>query len=95
MIIVIRIIRIIIRINNINNYIYLAWRIQERDKINNSNYPEPIRLAALANLLDQEAILIQKIDKLKQDANMANHERNINNLLNEVIFIYCHYLILI
>ncbi|ORX54713.1 hypothetical protein BCR36DRAFT_581599, partial [Piromyces finnis] len=61
-----------------------AWRIKERDKINNANYPEPIRLAALANLLDQEAILIQKIDKLKQDANIENHERNINNLLNEM-----------
>eukprot|EP00833_Pecoramyces_ruminatium_P009847 jgi/Orpsp1_1/1183879/evm.model.c7180000087086.1 len=61
-----------------------AWRIQERNKINNANYPEPIRLAALANLLDQEAILIQKIDKLKHDANIANHERNINNLLNEM-----------
>ncbi|KAI8854234.1 hypothetical protein BC829DRAFT_439341 [Chytridium lagenaria] len=36
------------------------WRIQETDKIMKRGYSEPARLAALADLLDQEAALIKK-----------------------------------
>ncbi|KAI9094836.1 hypothetical protein DFS34DRAFT_627404 [Phlyctochytrium arcticum] len=58
-----------------------SWRQQETAKINAANYSEPARLAALADLLDQEAALIQKIDRLKIAANEENRERSVIRLL--------------
>ncbi|KAJ3192659.1 hypothetical protein HK101_006179, partial [Irineochytrium annulatum] len=60
------------------------WRIQETEKINGAAYSEPARLAALADLLDQEAALIQKIDRLKLAANDENRERSIVRLLEHM-----------
>ncbi|KAJ3038128.1 hypothetical protein HDU99_010331, partial [Rhizoclosmatium hyalinum] len=59
------------------------WRIQETDIINNAGYSEPARLAALADLMDQEAVLIQKIDRLKIAANEENREKSIVKLLEK------------
>ncbi|KAI8811506.1 hypothetical protein BJ742DRAFT_119498 [Cladochytrium replicatum] len=53
------------------------WRQQQSEKINMAGYSEPARLTALADLLDQEAALIQKIDRLKIVANEENRERSI------------------
>ncbi|KAI8922997.1 hypothetical protein BC831DRAFT_404309 [Entophlyctis helioformis] len=50
------------------------WRIQETSRINSMQYSEPARLAALADLLDQESALLQKIDRLKIAANDENRE---------------------
>ena len=61
-----------------------VWRQQETDKINRAGYTEPARLASLANLLDQEATLIQKIDRLKNQANEENSEKSILNLLESM-----------
>ncbi|KAI9355623.1 hypothetical protein DFJ73DRAFT_824423 [Zopfochytrium polystomum] len=60
------------------------WRLQETEKINNANYSEPARLAALADLMDQEAVLIQKIDKLRSVASEENRERRIVKLLEKM-----------
>ncbi|KAJ3287055.1 hypothetical protein HDU79_006006 [Rhizoclosmatium sp. JEL0117] len=60
------------------------WRIQETDIINNAGYSEPARLAALADLMDQEAVLIQKIDRLKIAANEENREKAIVKLLEKM-----------
>ncbi|KAI8820095.1 uncharacterized protein EV422DRAFT_531575 [Fimicolochytrium jonesii] len=59
-----------------------TWRQQETSKINAANYSEPARLAALADLLDQEAALIQKIDRLQIAASEENKERRIVRLLD-------------
>ncbi|KAJ3129148.1 hypothetical protein HK098_002389 [Nowakowskiella sp. JEL0407] len=61
-----------------------SWRQQQTDIINNSGYSEPARLAALANLLDQESALIQKIDRLKIAANEENREKSIVALLEQM-----------
>ncbi|TPX55201.1 hypothetical protein PhCBS80983_g05521, partial [Powellomyces hirtus] len=61
-----------------------TWRQQETIKINAANYSEPARLAALADLLDQEAALIQKIDRLQIAANEENRERRIVRLLDSM-----------
>ncbi|KAG5457868.1 MAG: hypothetical protein BJ554DRAFT_2012 [Olpidium bornovanus] len=53
------------------------WREQEAEKINNAGYPEAARLAALADLMDQEAALIQKIDHLRRAAFAEARERRI------------------
>ncbi|KAJ3130221.1 hypothetical protein HK100_008171 [Physocladia obscura] len=45
---------------------------------------QPARLAALADLMDQEAVLIQKIDKLKIAANEENREKAIVKLLEKM-----------
>ncbi|KAJ3043905.1 hypothetical protein HDV00_003944 [Rhizophlyctis rosea] len=58
------------------------WRQQETAKINAAGYSEPARLAALADLLDQEAALIQKIDRLRIAANEENRDRRIVKLLD-------------
>ncbi|KAJ1548881.1 hypothetical protein HK405_013530 [Cladochytrium tenue] len=60
------------------------WRIQEIEKINRAGYSEPARLAALADLMDQEAVLIQKIDKLRQSAMEENREKAIAKLLEQM-----------
>jgi hypothetical protein len=48
-------------------------------------YSEPARLAALADLLDQEAVLLQKIDRLKLAATKENKEKSIYRLLEMVL----------
>ncbi|KAJ3417499.1 hypothetical protein HDV05_003363 [Chytridiales sp. JEL 0842] len=58
------------------------WRIQETEKINAAGYSEPARLAALADLLDQEAVLIQKIDRLRVSAADENKEKAVVKLLD-------------
>lgn len=63
---------------------YTEWRIQETDKINAQDYKEPARLTALADLMDQESALLQKIDKLKIAGNAENHEKAIIRLLDSV-----------
>ncbi|KAJ1570122.1 hypothetical protein HK096_008493 [Nowakowskiella sp. JEL0078] len=60
------------------------WRIQQSDIINNTGYSEAARLAALANLLDQESELIQKIGRLKIAANEENREKAIIRLLDQM-----------
>ncbi|KAJ3344509.1 hypothetical protein HDU83_005131 [Entophlyctis luteolus] len=60
------------------------WRLQETLAINNAGYSEPARLAALADLMDQEATLIQKIDRLKITASEENRERKIVKLLEKM-----------
>ena len=60
------------------------WRIQEAKKINEAGFSEPARLTALADLLDQEAALIQKIDRLKITALEENRETGIANLLDKM-----------
>ena len=60
------------------------WRIQETNRINRLGYSEPARLAALADLLDQESALLQKIDRLKLSANDENREKSIVRLLENV-----------
>ncbi|KAJ3350569.1 hypothetical protein HDU91_006235 [Kappamyces sp. JEL0680] len=57
------------------------WRTQETSRINKLQLIEPARLAALADLLDQESALLQKIDKLKIDASIENREKSVVNLL--------------
>jgi hypothetical protein len=54
-------------------------------RINKLKLTEPARLAALADLLDQEGALIQKIDKLKIEASKENKKRTIANLLTKVL----------
>ncbi|KAH9251900.1 hypothetical protein BASA81_010220 [Batrachochytrium salamandrivorans] len=41
------------------------WRLKEIERINGLGYSQPVRLAALADLLDQESTLLRKIDQLK------------------------------
>ncbi|KAJ3316407.1 hypothetical protein HDU76_001833 [Blyttiomyces sp. JEL0837] len=60
------------------------WRLQETEKINVAGYSEPARLAALADLMDQEAGLIQKIDRLRISANEENREKGIIRLLEKM-----------
>lgn len=60
------------------------WRMQETEKINNAGYNEPARLTALADLLDQEAALIQKIDRLKIVASEENRQINTVRLLDKM-----------
>ncbi|KAJ3068590.1 hypothetical protein HDU98_008263 [Podochytrium sp. JEL0797] len=60
------------------------WRIQETETINVAGYSEPARLAALADLMDQEAALIQKIDRLKIAASEENKEKGIVKLLEKM-----------
>ncbi|KAJ1340394.1 hypothetical protein BSLG_004987 [Batrachochytrium salamandrivorans] len=51
------------------------WRLKEIDRINGLGYSQPVRLAALADLLDQESTLLRKIDQLKVSVNAENHKR--------------------
>jgi hypothetical protein len=60
------------------------WRNQETQRINKMKLIEPARLAALADLLDQESALLQKIDKLKIEANIENREKGIVNFLEKI-----------
>ncbi|KAJ8323620.1 hypothetical protein QVD99_007212 [Batrachochytrium dendrobatidis] len=60
------------------------WRLQETSRINGMGYTEPARLAALADLLDQESALLQKIDRLKLAANEENREKSIVQLLEKM-----------
>ena len=62
----------------------IEWRVSETAKLNTANLSEPARLAALADLLDQEAKLIQKIDMLKLAASEENRKVQIDKLLNQV-----------
>ncbi|KAJ3082455.1 hypothetical protein HK102_001665, partial [Quaeritorhiza haematococci] len=61
-----------------------SWRVEETEKINQAGYSEPARLTALAELLDQEASLIQKIDRLRSQANDENRDKAIVKLLEEM-----------
>jgi hypothetical protein len=60
------------------------WRVQESARIQKAGYSEAARLTALADLLDQESALIQKIDRLKIAANEENYERGVLKLLEAV-----------
>ncbi|KAI8895709.1 hypothetical protein BC833DRAFT_529111 [Globomyces pollinis-pini] len=60
------------------------WRTHETNRINKLKLIEPARLAALADLLDQESALLQKIDKLKIDATIENREKSIYKLLEKM-----------
>ena len=60
------------------------WRIQETSRINQAQFTEPARLAALSDLLDQESALLQKIDRLKLAANEENREKGTVKLLEEM-----------
>jgi hypothetical protein len=66
-------------------FIIKGWRIQETERINSLNFSEPARLAALADLMDQEAVLLQKIDRLRASAAEENREKAIAKLLERVI----------
>ena len=65
----------------------LEWRVQETKRINGLNLTEPTRLAALADLMDQESALLQKIDKLRLTGHYENKEKQILALLERVYFI--------
>jgi hypothetical protein len=65
----------------------LEWRVQETKRINGLNLTEPARLAALADLMDQESALLQKIDKLRLTGHYENKEKQILALLERVYFI--------
>ena len=67
-----------------HHHTIIDWRVRETNRINKLRLIEPARLAALADLLDQESALLQKIDKLKIEANIENRERSIINLLERV-----------
>ncbi|KAJ3275210.1 hypothetical protein HDV01_000935 [Terramyces sp. JEL0728] len=60
------------------------WRQQETTRINKLKLIEPARLAALADLLDQESALLQKIDKLKIEANEENKTKGTIRLLEKM-----------
>ncbi|KAJ3310841.1 hypothetical protein HDV04_004617 [Boothiomyces sp. JEL0838] len=60
------------------------WRQQETTRINKLKLIEPARLAALADLLDQESALLQKIDKLKIEANEENKTKATIRLLEKM-----------
>ncbi|KAJ3322583.1 hypothetical protein HDV06_002960 [Boothiomyces sp. JEL0866] len=60
------------------------WRQQETTRINKLKLIEPARLAALADLLDQESALLQKIDKLKIEANEENKTKSTIRLLEKM-----------
>lgn len=62
----------------------IAWRTQETDQINSLGFTKEERLAALAELMNQEAILLQKIDRLKIAATQENKEKSIYRLLESV-----------
>ena len=62
----------------------LEWRIQDTRRINALKITEPARLAALADLMDQESALLQKIDKLKIIADQEGREKGIIKLLEKV-----------
>lgn len=66
------------------NFILQDWRKQETKKINKAGYSEAARLTALADLLDQESALIQKIDRLKIAANEENRETGVIALLDKM-----------
>lgn len=66
------------------------WVSRETSRINDeygkqANWTqEEIRLAKLADLVDQETALIQKIDRLKLAANKSNHEAYNRSLLEKM-----------
>ncbi|TPX43836.1 hypothetical protein SeLEV6574_g04836 [Synchytrium endobioticum] len=60
------------------------WRIQETERINNAGHSEEDRLKELAELLDQEASLLQKIDRLKGVAAEGNRERAVFRKLDSM-----------
>ncbi|KAH6599010.1 hypothetical protein BASA50_003330 [Batrachochytrium salamandrivorans] len=60
------------------------WRLKEIERINGLGYSQPVRLAALADLLDQESTLLRKIDQLKVSVNAENHKRGITHLLEKM-----------
>ncbi|TPX32262.1 hypothetical protein SmJEL517_g04567 [Synchytrium microbalum] len=58
------------------------WRLQEAERIANAGYSDKERIKALADLLDQEASLLQKIDRLKFVAAEGNYDRNVAKKLD-------------
>jgi len=58
-----------------------AWRAHETARINEAEYAERERLAALAQLLHKETKLLQTIDRLKITANNENRRSRINQML--------------
>ena len=58
--------------------------MKETKEIKEMNLTKVQRLAAQADLLDQEASLIQKLDKLQLVANAENREEKINFLLKQM-----------
>ncbi|KAI9139216.1 hypothetical protein BKA69DRAFT_1021854, partial [Paraphysoderma sedebokerense] len=61
-----------------------VWRKGEVEKINKANYPEEKRLKLLAELLKHEAILLQKLDRLKISAKEEHKERKTKQLLEQM-----------
>jgi len=61
-----------------------SWRQQETKRINNAGYSEPARLTALSDLLVQESVLIQKLDRLKIAAEDENKEQKVLKLLDKM-----------
>ena len=62
----------------------IEWRIQETERINAAENSNENRLKDLAELLDQEASLLQKIDRLKGVAAEGNHDLVIASKLDAV-----------
>ena len=60
------------------------WREKETRKINTLELPDTERLAKLANLLKQEAALLQKIDKLKLAANLEMKDKQAIKTLDQM-----------
>ena len=59
------------------------WRHQETKKIEAADLEEPVRLALMADLLEKEAQLIQKIDRLKLAANDENKALRIQKMIDD------------
>lgn len=63
----------------------LDWRLQEMEKINQQTHLSPQhRQAALSSLMEQEAQLLQKIERLKQAAKKLNKNAKIHAQLDAI-----------
>ncbi|KAJ3344331.1 hypothetical protein HDU93_000121 [Gonapodya sp. JEL0774] len=60
-----------------------TWRLTETAKIEALNLPSAERLARLASLLDEEAGLIQKLDRMRVAAGEENRERRVVKMLDK------------
>ena len=62
----------------------IDWRLQEMAKIEAQPHSPAQRQAALAALLEQEAHLLQKIERLKQAAKKLNKNAKIHAQLDQI-----------
>jgi len=58
-----------------------AWRINETDRIQSSNFDQEVKQVALRQLLHKETKLLQTIDKLRNQARHLNKDQKVQNRL--------------